>query len=178
MKLIKNTIISTILSLILSCCEIPNHTSPRYVKLSDEVLYQTAQQLEKEKDLLAIGTGGQMMGDIQLARISFQYFHLVNLEESRELLTYAIQTFLKNINENKKIRPYLHTYPFTTKNIEVTIWIYQADGKYPPQGNIQCLELENGILKYELLAPTKFADWPILHEETYEEALKILDENP
>ncbi len=58
--------------------------------LADRIINQTSNQLEKEKDLLCVGTGGQMMGDIQLMRMSFQYFHLVNLEESRDLLVYAI----------------------------------------------------------------------------------------
>ena len=56
-----------------------------YEIIIDKTIDQTAKQLKKEKDLFMIGTGGQMMGDIQLAEISFQYFHLVNLEEARAL---------------------------------------------------------------------------------------------
>ena len=169
----KNTFITVFFALMCGCSQIED-----YEVLADGVINQTTNQLEKEKDLFCVGTGGRMMGDIQLLRITFQYFHLVNLEESRELLVYAIQTFLKNSNENKKIRPYLHNYPFTTKNIEITIWILQPDGHYPPQGDIKCIYLEDGTLKYELVAPEKFTPRPVLHEETYEEALKVLAEKP
>ncbi len=178
MRLMKNTFISATVCLILSCCEIPNHTSPRYVTLSDEILHQTAQQLEKERELIPIGNMGQMMGDIQAVGLEFQYFHLVNLEESRKLLVYAIQIFLKNINGNKEIRPYLHEYPFNTKNIEITIWIYQPDGYEPAPGNIQCVTLRSNTLLYKIATLNKSGDWPILHEETYEEALKVLAEKP
>ena len=147
-----------------------------YEVLADKVISQTARQLKKEKDLIPVGTMGQMMGDIQAIGLSFQYFHLVNLEEARELLVNAIQVFLRNINENKKIRPYLHNYPFTTKNIEITIWIYKPGGSDPEQGSIECITLRRNKLIYRLTAPSKFAPWPVLHEETYEEALKILAE--
>ena len=168
----KNMLLFTIIILMFGCAQHSNHEI-----IIDRIINQTDLQLKKEKNLHAIGSGGSMMGDIQLAEIYFQYFHLVNLEEARVLLVYAIQTFLKNINENKEVRPYLHNYPFTTKNIEINIWILQPNGHYPDQGNIELLALENGILKYKLVAPSEFAPWPILKEETYEEALKILAEN-
>ena len=168
----KNMLLFTIIILMFGCAQHSNHEI-----IIDRIINQTDLQLKKEKNLHAIGSGGSMMGDIQLAEIYFQYFHLVNLEEARVLLVYAIQTFLKNINDNKEVRPYLHNYPFTTNNIDINIFIYQPDGHYPPQGSIQCLGLSKNTLSYELVKPSEFAPWPILKEETYEEALKILAEN-
>ncbi len=173
MRLKKTSFISILFFLMIGCSQAED-----YPTLARQVRSQTANQLEKERDLFCVGTGGQMMGDIQAIELEFQYFHLVNLEESRELLVHAIRTFLKNINDNKELRPYLHNYPFTTKNIEITIWILQPDGHYPPQGDIKCIYLEDGTLKYELVAPEKFTPRPVLHEETYEEALKVLAEKP
>ena len=172
MRLKISTLFFLLIILLFGCAQHSDHEI-----IIDKIINKTEKQLKKEKDLFMIGTGGQMMGDIQLARISFQYFHLVNLEEARALLVYTIQTFLKNINDNKEVRPYLHNYPFTTKNIEIKIFIYQPDGHYPPQGSIQFLVLRNNILSYKLVKPSEFAPWPILKEETYEEALKILAEN-
>ena len=169
----KNTFITVFFALMFGCSQAED-----YPTLARQVRSQTTNQLEKEKNLFCVGTGGQMMGDIQAMEIVFQYFHLVNLEESRELLVHAIRTFLKNINDNKELRPYLHNYPFTTKNIEIMIWILQPDGNYPPQGSIEFIALKKNILSYKLVQPAKFADWPILHEETYEEALKVLAEKP
>jgi len=138
--------------------------------ISNKIISQTAKQLKKEKGLIPIGETGQMMGDIQAIGLEFQYFQLVSLEEARELLVYAIQVFLKNINENKKIRPYLHNYPFTTENIKITIWINQPDELYPPLGNLELLALRGGMLYYKLARVAKGTPWPILHEE----ALKTL----
>jgi hypothetical protein len=151
--------------------------NPNYEVLANRVIKQTAEQLRLEKDLRAIGTVGQMMGDIQLLGIEFYYYHLVNLSEARELLVYASQVFLKNINENKEVRPYLHNYPFTLKNIDVTIFVSQPNGQDPPQGDIEIITLRSDKIIYKLTAPSEFAPWPVLHEETYEEALKIVGEN-
>ncbi len=148
-----------------------------YVELAGQIRSQTGRQLEKEKGLRPVGTMGQMMDDVQAIGLFFQYFQLVDLAEARSLIVYATQTFLKNINDNKEIRPYLHNYPFTAKNLEITISVSQKDGYPPPQGNIQVVSMDNGVISYELTAPSKFEPWPVLHKETYEEALKIVEEN-
>ena len=163
-------VIIFLLLICSSCISLPED----YTQIATKIQRETASQLEKEKGLWAIGDSGQMYNDIQTMGIEFEYFHLVNLEEARELLVYAIQVFLHNINSNKEVRPFLHNYPFTTKNIEITIWIYQKSGKNPHQGNIECITLYQNKLTYKLTAPSKFELWPILHEETYAEALEAL----
>ena len=173
-----------ILKEIVSCCILILLTfgctahNPDYEFLANRVIKRTVEQLRAEKDLRASGTVGQMMGDIQLMGVDFHYYHLVNLQEARKLITYATQTFLKNVNDNKEIRPYLHNYPFTAKNIEITIFVSEPNGQHPAQGDIEVISLRNGTIVYELTAPSKFEPWPVLHEETYEEALKIVEENP
>ena len=167
---VKNVLSYLILIFLCFGCE--RHS--RHVVLADQLIDKIADQLQKEKELRMIGNGGQMMGDVQLIRIEFQYFHLVDLQDARKLLIYTIQTFLKNINGDQKIRPYLHTYPFSTNNIEVKIWIHQPNGNYPSEGDIQCSSLGNNVLLYRIVEPSEFAPMPILHEETYEEALKAL----
>jgi len=175
MKLTKYILVFLILTLTIGCsqAEIECSQEEDYEILGRKVRSQTAKQLRKEVDLIPAGTMGQMMGDIQAMGLSFNYYNLLDLEEARDLLVYAAEVFLKNINENKKIRPYLHNYPFTPKNIEIVIFMYQPDGSEPNQGNLSVLSLKDGILTYELAAPNKYAPWPILHEETYEEGLEI-----
>ncbi len=171
MKKNKN-ILFFILIIFISGC----FSASSYSSIAHKITHKTAVQLKKEKDLQFFGSGGGMMGDIQMMAIDFQYFHLVNLQEARELLVYAIQTYLNNINSNKEVRPYLHNYPFTAKNIGIIICILQPDGSEPAQGELAGLVLRNGILRYELTALSKNAFCPVFHKETYEEALKILAE--
>jgi len=84
MRFLKYFLLFITIVLITGCSQTED-----YSVLSAQVRSQTAKQLKKEKDLIPVGSGGQMIGDIQLARIMFQYFHLVNLEEARELFVYA-----------------------------------------------------------------------------------------
>ena len=165
----KKTLISLLL-ICSSCISLPED----YTHIAAKIRRKTATQLEKEKGLWAIGTPGQMYNDIEEIGLEFEYFHLVNLEEARELLVYAIQVFLNNINSNKEVRPFLHNYPFTTKNIEIRIWISQKSGEDPPLGNIEFIALRQNKLTYQLTRTIKPGPWPILYEETYEEALEAL----
>lgn len=175
MKLTKYILVFLILTLTIGCsqAEIGCSQTEDYEVLATRIESQTAKQLKKEKGLIPIGNSGQMMGNIKSIGLSFNYYHLLNLEEARELLVYAGKTFLKNINENKEIRPYLHNYPFTSKNIELVIFICQANGSEPTVGNLSVLTLIRGSLTFKLSAPSKFAHCPILHEETYETGLEI-----
>ncbi len=149
-----------------------------YEVIADQITKQTILQLEKEKGLIAIGTGGGMMGDIYNMGISFQYFQPLNLEESRKLLVYTVQTYLNNINSNKEVRPYLHNYPFPIKNIEIRIWGRQPNGDILPPNQLGYICALDGVLSYESSKSGKFEPRKILLEETYEEALKIVEENP
>jgi hypothetical protein len=162
-----------LLCLLLSCCETPPERPVSYITMANRLLSKTAKQLKIEKDLIPIGDNGQMMGDIKTMGLSFNYYHLLNLEKARELLLYASNVFLKNINENKEIRPYLHNYPFTQKNIELVIFICQANGNEPNLGDLSVLTLRRGSLTFKLSAPNKSSHCPILHEETYETGLEI-----
>jgi hypothetical protein len=168
-----NCVFSILFCLLLSSCETPPEKPVSYITMANRLLSKTAKQLKVEKGLIPIGDMGQMMGNIQAMGLSFQYFHIINLEEARNLLVYASNVFLNNINENKEIRPYLNNYPFTPKNIELVIFLYQSDRNNPTQGSLAVLTLIRGILTYKLAAPDQTTLWPILHEETYEEGLEI-----
>ena len=147
----------------------------KHIFIADQLTKQTADQLKKEKGLSLIAIGGGMMGDIQAMGADFAYFNLVNLQEARKLIVYASQCYLKNINSNKKIRPYLHNYPFDIKNISVLIVINHPETLSLEKKNICCISIVKGIISYNLESPTRYAPMPLLKEETYEEALKIVE---
>ncbi len=117
------------LSFVFGC----GYHSPRYVKLADRITEQTARKLQKQKNLCLVGTGGQMMDDIQVMDMSFFYYQEVDLKTGRELIVNAINEYLLAINSNKEVRPYLHEYPFTAKNVEIRIFLYKPDrSNLPP----------------------------------------------
>jgi hypothetical protein len=148
---------------------------PRYIKLADQITLKTAKQLQQEDNLALVGTGGQMMHDIQMMAMSFYLYHEVDLNEARALLIHAVNQYLLAINSDEKIRPYLHEYPFTAKNLEVRIWAFNADGSEVPLDKIYYLCAIGGIFKYYLNEPETFSR-KLIHKETFEEAVEKMND--
>ena len=142
------------------------HQSQDYEKIADKITEKTAKKLKDQKNLVLIGTGGQMMHDIQAMDMSFNYYHEVDLKTARELIIYAINEYLSEINDDEKIRPYLHEYPFTAKNVEIRIFIYGPDRLKLPPEKIYCITSLNGTLEYY----TRSDHYHPICEETYQEA--------
>ncbi len=144
-----------------------------YENIANQITKRTAEKLEKEIGLVCIGTGGGMMGDIYHKAMSFHYYQEVDLKKARELLVYASQCYLSAINTDKKVRPYLHVYPFPIQNIEIDIWSKEPDGKNVPFDKIACFGVLNGVVKYLLDRPNK--TYITFYKETYEEAVRIVE---
>lgn len=136
-------------------------------KIVNQITQETAKKLKEKKNLVLIGTGGQMMYEIEMLAMSFNYYQEVDLNSARDLIVYAIKEYLSDINNNQKIRPYLHEYPFTSKNVEIRIFIYGPDRRKLPPEKIGYISSRKGILRYYI---RKDDDHPIC-QETYDEAL-------
>ena len=144
-----------------------------YEKLADKITAKTAKKLEQEKGLILIGTGGRMMDDIKLMMMGFRYRKIIDINEARNLLVYCVEEYLTAINNNEKIRPYLHDYPFTAKNIQIEIFICNPDGSHVAPNELNVAAANEGTAVYEIAAPKR----PITItacKETYEEALEIV----
>ncbi|MFS8562832.1 MAG: hypothetical protein LVR00_00225 [Rhabdochlamydiaceae bacterium] len=130
--------------------------------------------MEEQKKLYLIGIGGKMMHDIQAMHMSFQFYEVVDIGTARQLLVDATQEYLLAINSSKEIRPYLHTYPFTVENVEIAIYFYNPDGSTVSTNKIEVGAVRQGKLVYYIDYPEKHTIKSI-HEETYEEALEIVN---
>jgi hypothetical protein len=148
-------------------CSFFRDQMPNYEKMADKTTGRTAEKLKKEKRLILIGIGGRMMDDIQMMAMSFNYYQEVNLEQARKLLIYVINEYISDINNDQDVRPYLHEYPFTSKNVEIRIFIYGPDRRKLPPEKIGYISSIDGVLEYYTRADD---DHPICRE-TYAEAL-------
>ena len=140
-------------------------------KIVNRLRKETAKKLQKKKNLVLAGTGGQMMYDIEMLAMSFNYYQEVDLENARELIVYAMNEYLADINNSEKIRPYLSTYPFTSKNIDITIFFYGPDRYKLPPEKIGLVASHHGVIEYYTRLDR---DHPIC-EESYDEALSKVD---
>ena len=145
------------------------------VKLVDQITDSTAKELKDEYNLNLIGTGSQMMNEIEMLMMAFTFYEEVDIETGRKLVVEATEKYLSAINTNEKIRPYLHHYPFTAENVQIVIHFYNPDGSNIALGKCESAAARRGKITYNKTSPDRYTLIPI-REEPYVEALQLVKE--
>ena len=150
---------------------------PKYEKISDKITSKTAKKLSKKYQLDPIGSGGSMMHDVEMLALSFNCYRSLSINESRELVINCVNEYIKSINENENIRPYLHDYPFSAQNIQIKIFFFGDENfqKIPP-GKINVVSTGKKRVRYYTDSDEDEYKLETLHQETYEEAVSIMRE--
>lgn len=161
------------LSFIFSSCE----RAPPHIREADYVMNDFTKKM-KNKGLYLIGSGGAMRGDIQKINLGYRIQKKINLEEARILfLTYS-EDLLRSINGRKKIQPYLHDFPFTSKNIYFALRFVDNQGNYVEEPYIAYIFINTS--KDEIayfIYDRKKKGLECIHIEPYQDALKIYQES-
>jgi hypothetical protein len=160
---------------IFSCCSLLVDSSfeQNYEKIADAITNKTAEKFKREKALYLIGIGGGMMDDIKMMSMDFNYYREVDFDAARALLVYCVEEYLAAINGSEEVRPYLHNYPFTAKNIEIRLYFYKPNGRDLPLGKLSIASAIKGTVKYKVDNPNGYT-LDTVRTETYEEALQIV----
>jgi hypothetical protein len=141
-----------------------------------EVIYALKKEMKEQFGLICIGTGGGMPYDIEEIGVDFVLHQQTSIEEARELEIRATERFVEIINAHEAIRPYLRDYPWDHNRADVMIAFDQVDGKDFPEGVRLVLQARNQLIYY---GPKRFPnDIAHLKEESYDEAKKIVENNP
>lgn len=129
----------------------------------------------KKKGLRVSGTGASLRGGVEKISIFFQKKDLANISQARKIYIEAAEIFISTINQNKVIRPYLHDYPCTDRNIVFLISFKDENGNRPAENYVALVSLSNGIIFYSTYNHQK-GEFVKTHQEPYQEALKIVKE--
>ena len=167
-----------LLFLFLAGCSISNSKNyqvPEYEKMADRITAKTAKKIEKETGLRLCGTGGGMMNHIRMMAMSFDCSHEIDIEQARELVLHCANEYLNAINSNEEIRPHLVQYPFMPKNVQIDIFIHPSDQREIPTGSLVVVSTSYGMISY-MVRGTGSERLKDVHEETYEEAVKIVEQ--
>lgn len=146
-------------------------------RISNKVIARSGARLEKKHriSVSAIGGGGNSKG-LRLLSISFDHRgKRYTKEEARKLLIDLSQEFLKDINEDTDLRPYLITFPFTPLNIDVTVFFYDSEGETIFDPYFCTVSASHGELSYFTESPEDLYQYKTKSYETYEEALAIVN---
>jgi hypothetical protein len=137
---------------------------------------RVALKLKKEKNLCSIGSGAEMMYEIKLLGLSFNYYDEIDIAKGRELLVFAASEYLDAINSNVELRPYLDHWPFTPNDIEIDIGILKPTGKEVDLEKISFLSTEKNMLMYYPKKKDLQRRTPLL-TETYQQGVQILQDS-
>jgi hypothetical protein len=170
--IIKKLFLIGVLLSMCSCNDSKNKDLD-YTEIANKITFQFAKKMQKSKNLMFAGWGGAMMRDIQTMNVSFNYYVPLQVPAARKLVVECVQEYLKDINANEEVRPYLRNYPFTEKNVTLAIFLYEKNGDDSFHPNLRYVTSSIGNIRYCSHNGKEFID---LLKEPYEEALKILKE--
>jgi hypothetical protein len=162
---------------VASLCHTKNNFKIEYSK-ADLTAYQIqnriTEKLCKRHQMQFIGNSAEMPdNDIRSLGLIFQITRPLSKDEARLILIDCVQEILNAINSNEEIRPYLNSYPFTPKNVEITIFIKDSQARDLFDPDLGVVHAYKGKLDYiTYVKGNKFYKHQSETEETYEEALE------
>lgn len=140
-------------------------------KLVHVLLSKIAKKLKNEMGLIPCGNAAQMMDQIKMLGLSFDYFYPVDIDTAREFLVEAVEKFAHEVNSDESLRPYLNNYPFEPKNILIEIYVKTREWKDFGSGELCIVVASEGVLKYKIHDPEN-GRLKTIYRETFEEALQ------
>lgn len=99
-----------------------------YTIMAHEIRAKVGEKLEKRHKMVCIGAGGGMMGSVHMISVHFKINHPLDRDEARALIVDCTEELLAAVNANEEIRPFLKDFPFTPKNLSISIISTNPDG--------------------------------------------------
>jgi hypothetical protein len=144
-------------------------------KVRDHILMQFKKQM-KGKELYAVGIGSGCSKDgknkINLLDITFVYPYVLDIKTSRNLIVESTETLLDLINSDPTHAQFFENFPAQANILMVSIIGEASDCGCD---YIRTVGVIKGEVSYDTDDPTgKVMPYLNVHEETYEEAKKML----
>ena len=170
-----NSLIKLLLFFFCFSLSAKENTEENYELYANKIVSSFARDMKKELGLVCIGEGGCMPHDVQKMSVDFIAYQRATVEQARELIVQATEKFIKAINANEEIRPFLRSYPIVEPfRAEVTIAFNQKNNRRYTDGSVSyAYQVKNKIF-YRKEDPSSPRGLSPLFEETYEDALKIV----
>ncbi|WP_068466623.1 hypothetical protein [Candidatus Protochlamydia phocaeensis] len=143
-------------------------------KLCYGLIKKSGKRIGQKYGLSPSGIGAGGVYGLRLMILDFnRYGEPLTQKEARKLIILCAEEFLKDINSDEKLTSYLMDFPFSERNIDVSIFSYDNKGRDIYEPYIGVVSLSRGNIRYvtyildQLNENSQF-------KETYEEALEKL----
>ena len=152
---------------------------PSYVKIADDIMIKASKRLAEKHGLHFCGISGGMMGCVKLMGVTYQLNRAMEKNEARTVVVNCVQEILADINQNEPVRKYLQVYPFDAYHLEVTIFFSTADYGNLYHPDLKVVSVYDGKISYVTKDPDKEFGYKTEEEESFEDAVKIVQsQNP
>lgn len=152
-------------------------TSSPADRLSSSQVIKTGGLLGEKYDMKICFMGGGETKDrkVRLVTVGFERKGKpLTLEEGRKIIVESTQTYLLDINNNEKLKPYLSKTPFTEENLNITIINLDEKGKFTLDPFLATISQLEGKVYYRTQDPENEYKFKSEISETYNEAVAIL----
>ena len=148
---------------------------PEHAKQAHRVRDAFIVDMYKKHGLVCCGIGGGCMDNIKVINVSFDQKKESDIPEARVLLVNCVEEFLRRINADEDVRPFLVQYPFTNENVNISIGFIEPKEDADLQNIVHAFNVK-GEAVYSIYDKPHDRYKPTF-EEPYEEALKIVKES-
>ncbi len=147
-------------------------------KSVNSILGKTASIIKEKYKIKPCGAGAAMPGNaVKQLTLCFDTQEQYTKEQLRELLIKSAQILLHQITINETIQKYLVTTPATIDNVDIIIYNTDKNGIVGVDPIIATAGILNGQLTYKTKDPDDIFKYKNRFNETYQEALKALEES-
>src|ERR1700722_7635045 len=125
-----------------------------YSYLADPIFTAYGKEMKKTRSYWVISTGGSMPNDdVRVLVMSLVGIREVDVPEARRLYIEVVEGLIKKVNCDETIRPYLHDFPVTHKNIEIHLGFVDCHQNPVVKNHIALVCYANGIIYYATFNP-------------------------
>ncbi|MBM3197761.1 MAG: hypothetical protein FJZ58_00710 [Chlamydiae bacterium] len=147
-------------------------------QLVNSLLAKTAKIIKSTYNLKPCAVGAAMPGGpIRKLNLCFDTKSSLTEEQLRELLIKIAHELLNQVNEDEEIQEFLYERPFTIKNVQIIIYNHDKKGREVYDPEIATAQICGGVLTYRTVNPTNHFQFYRQFEESYEEALELMQKS-
>lgn len=129
-----------------------------YVNCLNYLVTNYIEMLEEKNDIKLINKTGVMGDKISAIELQFEYYEMLDVQGSRQMMLQLIDSFVQSINSYDRLRPYLEC-PFTQDNVSIRVnFISKRKFSYPQPGEVKYMSYMDGVITYMAENPRCLGD--------------------
>lgn len=178
---IKNSLFFLSVLFLIGCS---SHTG-YYDSVAKEIYLFAKEQKKNKEPIVLEGVGVHSDGVIKHFNMDFGYIQHCNLDKARKVYLEKAHAFIKQINDNNKFDFITSKHPIDIENLDFRLVFHTLKGAYPFDYFFKgdrvdvVFNIDKRIIYGILdLNMGERGVYRVVHEETYEEALRIVENNP